>query len=51
MNRVTSFVSALATWSLSYAVALPQMPGMDCGEPWLETGSSDLLQPVEGQHA
>ncbi len=29
MNRVTSFVSALAIWSLSYAVALPQMPGMD----------------------
>jgi hypothetical protein len=29
MNRVTSFVSALALWSLSYAVALPQMPGMD----------------------
>jgi hypothetical protein len=29
MNRVTSFVSALAFWSLSYAVALPLVPGMD----------------------
>jgi hypothetical protein len=29
MNRVTSFVSALAIWSLSYGAALPQTPGMD----------------------
>ena len=29
MNRVTSFVSVLAIWSLSYGTALPQMPGME----------------------